>query len=172
MFFLSGYAERPLHLLGGAGVTLGLRWDGGLRVPRHLLAGYSPEHGGPSVLVIASLLVLTGVQLLVVGLIAEMINNLERSNVGRSKIAQVLRVDRRSSLVLAPGVQVERRQGVRGQVPGRRRSRVRSRLRCRTWSAPRERGSAAASETAPLRGLDLRTLRDAAPREKFQRRLG
>jgi hypothetical protein len=73
---------------------------------------------GRPLLVVAALLVLTGVQLLVVGLIAEMINNLERSNVGRSKIAQVLRVDRRSSLVLAPGVQVERRQGVRGAVPG------------------------------------------------------
>jgi glycosyltransferase involved in cell wall biosynthesis len=118
VFFLSGYAERPLHLLGGAGVTLGLA---GTSVFGYLgissLVTHQSMAGRPS-LVIASLLVLTGVQLLVVGLIAEMINNLERSNVGRSKIAQVLRVDRRSSLVLAPGVQVERRHGVRGQVPG------------------------------------------------------
>jgi hypothetical protein len=118
VFFLSGYAERPLHLLGGTGVGLGLL---GTTLFGYLgifsLIARQNAFGGP-LMIVASLLILTGVQLLVAGLVAEMINNLERSNTGRSKIAEVLRIDRRSSLVLAPGVQVERRQGVRGQVPG------------------------------------------------------
>ncbi len=118
VFFLSGYAERPLHLLGGTGVGLGLLGTtlfGCLGI--FSLIARQNAFGGP-LMIVASLLILTGVQLLVAGLVAEMINNLERSNTGRSKIAEVLRIDRRSSLVLAPGVQVERRQGVRGQVPG------------------------------------------------------
>jgi hypothetical protein len=118
VLFLSGYAERPLHLLGGTGVALGVAGTG--------LFGYlgvasifmHQNLSGRPLMTVASLLVLTGVQLLVVGLLAEMVNNLERSNEGRVKIAQVLRVDRRSSLVLAPGVQVERRRGVRGSGSG------------------------------------------------------
>lgn len=118
VLFLSGYAERPLHLLGGTGVALGALGTG--------LFGYlgvaslflNQNLSGRPLMTVASLLVLTGVQLLVVGLLAEMVNNLERSNEGRAKIAQVLRVDRRSSLVLAPGVQVERRRGLRGTASG------------------------------------------------------
>jgi dolichol-phosphate mannosyltransferase len=109
VFFLSGYAERPLHLLGGAGVTLA-----GLGT---LIFGYlgiawlvtGREVAGASLLVVAALLVLTGVQLLVSGLVAEMINNLERPISGKAKIAQVLHVNRRRSVELAPGVLVDRR---------------------------------------------------------------
>jgi glycosyltransferase involved in cell wall biosynthesis len=118
VFFLSGYAERPLHLLGGAGVGLGFM---GVAIFAFLgvtsIASGTNMAGRP-LFTVAALLVLTGGQLLVFGLIAEMINNLERANSGRSKIAQVLRVDRRSSLVLAPGVQVERRRGVDGEAAG------------------------------------------------------
>jgi len=118
VFFLSGYAERPLHLLGGAGVTVGLM---GAATFAFLGVTSITEHVnmvGLPLFTVAVLLVLAAGQLLVFGLLAEMINNLERANAGRSKIAQVLRVDRRSSLVLAPGVQVERRRGFGGPVPG------------------------------------------------------
>jgi glycosyltransferase involved in cell wall biosynthesis len=117
VFFLSGYAERPLHLLGGAGVFLGMVGTGMFAYLGVDSVASGTSMAGRPMLVIASLFVLTGAQLLVVGLIAEMINNLERSSGGRSKIAQVLRVDRRSSLVLAPGVQVERRRGMEAPAP-------------------------------------------------------
>ncbi|MDR3686528.1 MAG: glycosyltransferase family 2 protein [Coriobacteriia bacterium] len=118
VFFLSGYSERPLHLLGGAGVTLGAL---GTAIFAYLgvssiMAGVNMA--GRPMFTVAALLVLTGCQLLVAGLIAEMINNLERADAGRSKIAQVLGVERRSALVLAPGVQVERRRGTGGPTPG------------------------------------------------------
>jgi len=119
VFFLSGYAERPLHLLGGAGVMLaavGTVLLGYLGVQSLLLGD---KVGGRPALIVAALLILTGVQLLVAGLLAEMINNLERPNSARTKIAEVLRVERRSSLVLAPGVQVERR-GAAAHLAGER----------------------------------------------------
>ena len=118
VFFLSGYSERPLHLLGGAGVTLGalgtatFAFLGVTSFTEHVSMASRP------LFTVAALLVLTGGQLLVFGLLAEMVNNLERSNAGRAKIAQVLRVDRRSSIVLAPGVQVERRRGMVTSAPG------------------------------------------------------
>jgi dolichol-phosphate mannosyltransferase len=117
VFFLSGYSERPLHLLGGTGVVLGTL---GVAVFSYLGVSSVVLHesiSGRPLLMVAVLLVLSGIQLLVAGLIAEMISNAERPNSGRSKIAQVLRIDRRTSLVLAPGVQVERRQGIHGDVP-------------------------------------------------------
>jgi glycosyltransferase involved in cell wall biosynthesis len=110
VFFLSGYAERPLHLLGSVGISLcalGTLVFGFLAVRSYVL--WQSVANSP-LLVVSALLVLTGVQLLVAGLIAEMINNLERPTTGRSKIAEVMRIDRRSALVLAPGVQIERRQ--------------------------------------------------------------
>ena len=118
VFFLSGYSERPLHLLGGTGVALGAL---GTAIFAFLGVSSIFTHvsmAGRPMFTVAALLVLTGVQLLVAGLIAEMINNLERADAGLSKIAQVLGVDRRSSLVLAPGVQVERRRGTGGPIPG------------------------------------------------------
>jgi dolichol-phosphate mannosyltransferase len=114
VLFLSGYAERPLHLLGGTGVALGLAGTGLFGYLGAASVFMHQNLSGRPLMTVASLLVLTGVQLVVVGLLAEMVNNLERTNEGRAKIAQVLRVDRRSALVLAPGVQVERRRGLRG----------------------------------------------------------
>lgn len=109
VFFLSGYAERPLHLLGGGGLTLGAIGTVLLGILGFQSLVLHQSVGSRPLLTLATLLVLTGLQLLVAGLLAEMINNLERPNSGKMKIAEVLRVDRRSSLVLAPGVQVERR---------------------------------------------------------------
>jgi dolichol-phosphate mannosyltransferase len=116
VFFLSGYGERPLHLLGGLGV-----WSiaAGSVVYTYLayvgLVLHQSITGRP-LLILGALLLISGVQLLVFGLLAEMINNMERPLAAGSKIAQVLRIDRRSSLVLAPGVQVERRREVRQPV--------------------------------------------------------
>jgi glycosyltransferase involved in cell wall biosynthesis len=115
VFFLSGYAERPLHLLGGLGVTISgfgtllFVYLGVVRLATGRVAA------GSTLVIVAALLVLTGVQLLVAGLIAEMINNLERPNSGKAKIAQVLHVNRRSPVVLAPGVQVDRRDAAAHQ---------------------------------------------------------
>lgn len=118
VFFLSGYAERPLHLLGAAGVWSALL--GTLLFAGSAVVDLVP--GAPDVssawFIGAALLVTLGMQMLVSGLIAEMITNLERPTAGRAKIAQVLRVDRRTSLLLAPGVQIERRHAVgRSQPP-------------------------------------------------------
>jgi hypothetical protein len=109
VFFLSGYAERPLHLLGGTGVVFGALGTAVFALIAVLSLVGKAGAAGPSLLVVGALLVVTGVQLVVAGLIAEMINNLERPNPGKAKIAEVLHVDRRSSMVLAPGVQIERR---------------------------------------------------------------
>jgi|GEM_PF-378156 len=129
VFFLSGYGDRPLHLLGAVGV-----WFLGLGSAALLYLGFvwaflHQSIGGRPLLFMAELLIISGIQLLVFGLLAEMINNLERPQAAGSKIAQVLRIERRSSIVLAPGVQVERRKGSRAGVvgsepepPSRRRS--------------------------------------------------
>lgn len=115
VFFLSGYAERPLHLLGATGVWLALTGTvlfstlfiisvTGGQVTRD-----SPFFG------VSELLVITGMQMLVSGLIAEMINNLERPRAGRAKIAQTLRIDRRTSVPGQFHVEVDRRDGARAE---------------------------------------------------------
>jgi glycosyltransferase involved in cell wall biosynthesis len=113
VFFLAGYGDRPLHLLGavgawflmfGAACFAYLGWVG-------LVLGESV--GGRPSLILGAIFFIAGIQLLVFGLLAEMINNLDRPQAAGSKIAQVLRVERRASIVLAPGVQVERRRGER-----------------------------------------------------------
>jgi dolichol-phosphate mannosyltransferase len=107
--FLSGYAEKPLHLFGSAGaVSFGfatLSLGGAL---------YASLAVGMSSYVIPMVLVAAGfggvgIQLLVVGLIAEMINNLGRDSSGLMKVSQVMHVDRRSSLMVGPNTRVERR---------------------------------------------------------------
>ena len=113
VFFLSGYGERPLHLLGGLGV-----WSIAAGTAVYAYLGFlglvlHESIAGRPLLILGALLLISGVQLLVFGLLAEMLNNMERPTGAGSKIAQVLRIDRRSSLVLAPGVQVERRKEVR-----------------------------------------------------------
>jgi len=110
VYFLSGYKERPLHFLGSAGLILGgigtaiLGYLGYLA----LFAGQSLS-GRPS-LTLAVLFLLSGIQLVVFGLMAEMINNFERGQSGRAKISQVLGVDRRTTALIAPAVQVDRRR--------------------------------------------------------------
>lgn len=109
VLLLSGFAERPLHLLGSTGVWLTLSGTAvfSFLTVRQLLFGEPMVRS--ALLVVSLLLVVTGVQALTAGLIAELVNNLQRRDSGRSKIAQVLRVERRSSILLAPGVQIERR---------------------------------------------------------------
>lgn len=110
VFFLSGYAERPLHLFGsisGVLVAVGVAMLAYLGLAT-LFGWWGAFSAG--LLIAGGLFVLSGLQLLVLGLIAEMINNLERRDSGSQKISKVLRVDRRTSVVLAPGVQVDRRK--------------------------------------------------------------
>ncbi|NTU71475.1 MAG: glycosyltransferase family 2 protein [Coriobacteriia bacterium] len=113
VFFLSGYGDRPLHLLGGLGA-----WFLAMGTAVFAYLGFAAAFMGQSIsgkpsLILGALFLITGIQLLVFGLLAEMINNLERPQAAGSKIAQVVRIDRRSAIVLAPGVQVERRKGSR-----------------------------------------------------------
>jgi hypothetical protein len=75
--------------------------------------------GRPS-LTLAVLFILSGIQFVVFGLMAEMINNFERGSAGRAKISQVLGVDRRTSPLIAPPVQVDRRREDRSMVEVRR----------------------------------------------------
>ncbi len=128
VFFLAGYGDRPLHLLGavgawflafGAACFAYLGWVG-------LVLGESV--GGRPSLILGAIFFIAGIQLLVFGLLAEMINNLDRPQAAGSKIAQVLRIERRASIVLAPGVQVERRRGERQapNAPGPREPRRRA----------------------------------------------
>jgi len=109
VYFLSRYRERPLHFLGGAGAALaGL---GSLLftylVGAALLTGSSL--GDRPSLDVSILLILSGLQLGVFGLLAEMINNVERGQAGRAKISKVISVERRTNLLLSPAIQVERR---------------------------------------------------------------
>lgn len=109
VYFLSRYAERPLHMMGAIGLTLSSA--GILMLAVRLLAGLRGGWDASMVpfLNFSLLLVVVGVQMLVSGLIAELINNLERRDAGRGKIAQVVGIERRTSPLMAPGVQVERR---------------------------------------------------------------
>jgi dolichol-phosphate mannosyltransferase len=107
--FLSGFAEKPLHLFGSAAVVLfGLSFAAlASLVTVTLLSGW----GGATVilLVMWAALALCGTQLLALGLVAEMINNLNRGSTGTLKVAQVMNVDRRIAFPFAPDVRVDRR---------------------------------------------------------------
>ena len=111
VFFLSGYVDRPLHLLGGLGITMGgigaalFAWVAALN-----LLG---RGGGSGTLLLAVLLMLMGTQMLVIGLIAEMINNLERGPGSSARISEVIAVDRRVDG--KPGWFVDRRRPRSGQ---------------------------------------------------------
>jgi hypothetical protein len=107
--FLSGFAERPLHLFGTGGV-----WALGLSLLSLAAAAFAALWPGASAFAVPLLVIATGfgavtVGLFSVGLLAEMINNLGRDTSGLNKVAQVMHVDRRSSQLLAPAVRVERR---------------------------------------------------------------
>jgi len=95
VIFLSGYMERPLHLFGGLGLLSGL--IGGL-----IFAGIVVERvafgfqGGDLLLQIAALLVVTSLQMLVVGLVAEMIHYLDHGTQTRGRVFEVVNLNRRS----------------------------------------------------------------------------
>lgn len=111
VFFLTSYAERPSHLLGRAGVWLSVI-GGVLFWVVFIPAVWSGRTSQENVLLVpAELLIVTGVQLLVAGLLAEMINNLERPRSGELKIAQVAGIERRTASAYGPGIRVERRRG-------------------------------------------------------------
>ena len=95
VIFLSGYAERPLHLLGGLGLLMCALGTIGVAVSAWLgLVTYRPLVS-IAWLLVSSLAVLTGVQLLAFGLLAEMVHNVEHKGEGRGKISEVVRGDRR-----------------------------------------------------------------------------
>ena len=110
VLFMSGYGERPLHLLGRLGA-----WSIAAGAVAFLYLGYvglalHQSIADRPLVLVGALLLISGLQLLAFGLLAEMINNLERPAAAGSKIVQVVHIDRRSSAELAPGVQVERRR--------------------------------------------------------------
>lgn len=109
VLFLSGYSETPMHALGGIG--LGFAGLGTFALlATTLVAGIAdrPIVSGPS-LVISQMLVITGALFFVTGLLAEMINNLERRATGHHRIAEVRGIERRS-LVPEADVHFERRR--------------------------------------------------------------
>ncbi len=118
VFFLSDYMERPLHLLGGLGLMLGGAGTALLAYLTVFGLVYGESIGGRPLLMVSILLILGGLQLLVTGLLAEMIHNVEHGKEGRAKVAEVIRVDRRTSFSLTPGVMVDRRRGRRAASGG------------------------------------------------------
>jgi hypothetical protein len=106
VFFLSGYVDRPLHLLGGIGISMA--GVGGVLVAWVAALSISGRGGGSGTLTLAVLLILMGTQMLVIGLIAEMINNVERGPGSRARVSEVIAVDRRVDG--KPGWFVERRR--------------------------------------------------------------
>lgn len=120
VYFLSRYKERPLHFLGTAGLLLGFTGSIILGYLGVLAAFQGQSLSGRPLLTLSALLILSGVQLVVFGLMAEMINNFERGQAGRTKIAQVIGVDRRTTALIAPSVQVDRRRGDRSGADRRR----------------------------------------------------
>ena len=108
VIFLSGYMERPLHLLGGLGLLAGSVGAFILAavVAARLLVGYT---AGSLFIQLAMLLLIASLQLLVLGLVAEMINNLEHGTQSHGKVAEVLGIDRRKVFRSGGGAPVERR---------------------------------------------------------------
>jgi len=96
VLFLSGYSEAPLHVLGTTGLALGVvgtlifaaTWIGSAIADTPLVD--SPFT------VMSMLMIFTGVQLFVAGLLAEMINSLDRTTTGHHRIAEVRRIERRA----------------------------------------------------------------------------
>ncbi len=107
--FLSGFAEKPLHLFGSAAVTLfGLSFAA---LASMTAVALTTGWGALATVLLAvwAALSLCGAQLMAIGLVAEMINNLNRGGTGSSKVSQVMNVDRRASFPFYPDVRVDRR---------------------------------------------------------------
>lgn len=115
--FLSGYVEKPLHFFGPAGMILAVFGTAAFVAGAYLGTNGDTAAAGSPFFYASALLLVSGLQMLVFGLIAEMINNLERTSDPGSKIAEVYQIDRRTS-VLAPGVTVERRNHHRTRPSG------------------------------------------------------
>jgi glycosyltransferase involved in cell wall biosynthesis len=108
VLFLSGYIERPLHLFGAVGLAIGglgtLAFGGGLvwtfleGTSDGLLIGFS----------FAETAVLSGVLLFGVGLLAEMLNNLEHSSRTTARLADAWGVERRVGGDFMPPLVVRR----------------------------------------------------------------
>ena len=109
VLFLSKYRERPLHFLGSFGLALGAVGVVIFGYLGYLAVFTGAAIGNRPLLDVGMLLVLGGMQLVVFGLLAEMVNNMERGQAGREKISRVIGLDRRGATLLAPSVQVERR---------------------------------------------------------------
>lgn len=111
VYFLSRYRERPLHFLGSVGLGLGALGTAILGYLAYVALVAGQSLSGRPLLTLSVLFILAGVQFVVFGLMAEMINNFERGQASRAKISQVLGVDRRTATLIAPSVQVDRRRG-------------------------------------------------------------
>jgi glycosyltransferase involved in cell wall biosynthesis len=110
VFFLSGYLERPLHLFGGMGVFL---VAAGTLPLLYVLASnlFSfPYPGGGTLFSLGALMVMSGVQFFGVGLVAEMVGNLEGAVRSKGKVSEVIGIERRSSRSSTAGVVVDRRE--------------------------------------------------------------
>jgi glycosyltransferase involved in cell wall biosynthesis len=109
VFFLSGYLERPLHLFGGLAVMF-LGFSG--LIAAYVLVAWLTAgigSGAGSLLDLSATLGVSGVLLLVLGLVAEMINNLEHGSMPKGKVSEVIGIDRRMEEPSAQMVAVERR---------------------------------------------------------------
>ena len=96
VFFLSGYVDRPLHFFGGIALAMcgiGTAIMAYTAVAAIALAGRVPTGG---LLELAALLILSGTQLFVVGLVAEMVTNLDRAPSSRTEVSAVIGVERRT----------------------------------------------------------------------------
>ena len=93
VIFLSGYGERPLHLFGGTGLLLGGLGTVGMATAAWL--GLVTHRPLVSIawLVVSSLMMVSGVLLIALGLLAEMLHNVEHRGEGRGKISEVVRHD-------------------------------------------------------------------------------
>lgn len=106
--FLSGYLERPLHLFGGVGLGIAFLGTVGfvMGIAWSLITG-----NGPSMVafVAAAIGVLSGVQLVGIGLVAEMLNNLEHGPRPTARLSEAIGVERSLGGDFMPPLVVRRR---------------------------------------------------------------
>ena len=116
VFFLSGYLERPLHLFGGVG--MGFVAAGTLPALYAIAGnvfGIVPATGN-TLFALGALMVMTGIQFFGVGLLAEMIGNLDGPVRSKGKVSEVIGIERRSRRSSAEGLIVDRR-GSKAKLP-------------------------------------------------------
>lgn len=106
--FLSGYLERPLHLFGGIG--LGIAALGTFVFLAGLVWGLITGAGFSMVgFAAATIAVLSGVQLFGIGLVAEMLNNLEHGPRPTARLSEAIGVERSLGGDFMPPLVVRRR---------------------------------------------------------------